>query len=126
LRLLLRFARSTLGSAIVRYFFSYFSFLIPFPKIYESNQLLVFHHPQPQYPTHLLFVPKRAIQGINSLTTQDSKFLLEVLAAAEMLAKQSNSRNTKHALIVNEGKYQEVAFLHFHLIATNSDDIEIG
>ncbi len=115
--ILLRFARSKIGSYLVSWLFAYLSFLIPVKRVVESDDLLAFHHPKPSYPVHILLVPKVAISGINELSTSDGGLLLEVMKLAQNLITKLGPSPSGYRLVLNAGAYQEVPQLHFHLIS---------
>ena len=115
--LLLSFARTRLGGACVRWGFAHVSRLLPVAKLYESERVLAFHHPQPAYPTHILLVPKRPIAGLAELTPHDFPVVNEIFRTAQALAAGLDLETRGYSLIVNGGAYQDVPLLHFHLIS---------
>jgi histidine triad (HIT) family protein len=114
---LLRSARTRLGGVLLRWLFTYLSFLIPVEKLWNSSTLVAFHHPRPTYPVHILIVPKRNIQGVQELKDTDGKLLREILQASHTLASELKLEKLGYRLVVNGGKYQHVTILHFHLIS---------
>ena len=118
--ILLRIARSKIGTYLVPWFFTHLSFLLPVKREFESKELLVFHHPWPSYPVHILLVPKKPIAGIDALITKDNELLLEVMKTAQSLVNEFEPVESGYRLILNAGAYQEVPQLHFHLITEQS------
>jgi histidine triad (HIT) family protein len=115
--LLDRIIRSTFGRLIIGWTCAHMSWAIPVQRLYETENLLAFHHPKPSYGLHILLVPKKAIDSIEALTAADSEFLVDVTRAVQSLAEQFQLQEHGYRLIVNGGRYQEVPQLHFHLIS---------
>ncbi len=117
MRLLFRIARSPIGRLIVGWIFTHMSFVIPVQRLQETKTLVAFHHPKPSYPLHILLVPKKAIGSLTDLTQADCDFVAELFQTVRSLIAELNLEETGYRLIVNGGKYQDVAQLHFHLVS---------
>lgn len=116
--ILIHLARSPLGSLLIGWVFAYASFLLPLKRLYDSKTLIAFHHPKPSYATHIILIPKKAIRGIHAITRVDGNTLIEIVQAADHIARELNLANYK--LIVNGGAYQDVMQIHFHLITDST------
>ena len=116
---LLRLARTQLFGQWIRWSFAHGSFAIPVKRRYETKTLMAFHHPRPSYALHILIVPKREIGSLVDVSTEDTGLLRELLEAAQHLIKAFQLEQVGYRLIINGGAYQDVPFLHVHLI---SDD----
>jgi diadenosine tetraphosphate (Ap4A) HIT family hydrolase len=88
--------------------------IIPVKFLRETNTLLAFFHPEPQYSFHVLVLPKKAIRSFFDLEPADP-FLSEVITAVQSLVAEH--RLTAFRLIVNGGEYQEFPHLNYHLIS---------
>ena len=93
------------------------NFALPLERLHETDTLLAFYHPKPNYPFHILLVPKRHITSLETLSSQDNPFLADVFATVQQLVSKFKLDKGGYRLIVNGGKYQEFGLLHFHLIA---------
>jgi len=89
---------------------------IPNQVISETESLTCFYHPRPDYPIHILLVPKEEILDLSELDPEDSDFLQDVFATVRILVKELDLGEQGYRLVVNGGKYQEFPQLHFHLI----------
>ncbi len=58
--------------------------------IYENNNLIVIKDIAPKAKTHLLIIPKKEIETINDLESNDSELLFEMFLTAKNVAKQLN------------------------------------
>lgn len=113
---LLRLARTRIGGWVLRAWLRYAPQAVPLPALYRSRSLLAFRHPSPSYPFHLLLVPLPPDAGLQDLTQAHAGRLAEVLNTARHLVDEMEPL-AGWQLVVNGGEYQDVALLHFHLIA---------
>lgn len=120
-RLLYSFVKTRIGGLFLHWIFAFFSFIIPGEKLIETDSILAFHHPSPSYPFHILIVPKTKYQSLNDLPSQDQVFEIGLFKAVNELVQKYNLEAKGYRLITNGGIFQEVNYLHFHLI---SDDFE--
>ena len=90
---------------------------IPANIEYEDNNCIVIHDIDPQAPTHLLVIPKKAISRISEASS-DSKALLGhlLLTAAKMAYELKLEKG--YRIVINNGKYggESVPHLHVHLL----------
>ena len=86
--------------------------------IYENNNLIVIKDIAPKAKTHLLIIPKKEIETINDLESNDSELLFEMFLTAKNVAKQLNISEW-YQLHFNVGKkwWQEVMHIHLHLLS---------
>jgi histidine triad (HIT) family protein len=115
--LLFRIARSRYGWLIIGWIFAHMSFIIPVKRLRETDNFVVFHHPAPTYPVHILMVPKKDIGNLVELEDEDDDYLKEVFQIARSLVVELDLAETGYRLILNGGKFQDIPQLHFHLIS---------
>ena len=84
--------------------------------VYETDKTLVFdiQYPYPPNLIHYLVVPKKDIKEIALLTEDDKAYLDDSYAVMGNIVRENNY--TKYRVITNGSGYQEVAYLHFHLV----------
>ena len=109
------FFNTNSGKFLVRIIFSKMSFLIPTKRLRETETLLVFHHPKPSYPFHVVLVPKQTVPNLMELDPKDSTFLSELFTTVQSLVTEFQL--PAYRLIVNGGEYQDFPHLHFHLVS---------
>ena len=90
--------------------------MIPVQRLRETETLIAFHHPRPNYPVHILLVPKRSLDSLMALQTSDADFLTDLFQTVQSLVREFNLETRGYRLINNGGAYQDVPHLHFHLI----------
>jgi len=93
------------------------NFALPLERLRETDRLLAFYHPKPAYPFHVILVPKRVIESIETLSAEDQGFLSDLFSTVQDLVSEFRLAQNGYRLIANGGKYQEFGLLHFHLIS---------
>ena len=93
------------------------NFSLPVARLFESETLLAFFHPQPAYPFHVLITPKENIPDLMALDTHNSSFLNESYKVAQKIISDYQLDQSGYRLIVNGGNFQDFPLLHFHLIS---------
>jgi diadenosine tetraphosphate (Ap4A) HIT family hydrolase len=89
-------------------------FLIP-DVILESDTCLAIRHPKPLSRIHYVLFPKHDTKNITTLTPADSPYVLGCFALARDLVLRDKLQ--AYRFYTNGPKLQEIAYLHFHLIA---------
>jgi|SRR3989344_1642334 len=87
------------------------------PKvIYETDKTLVFdiQYPYPPDKIHYLVAPKRDIKNVDQLTEEDRGYIDEAYIVMGKIVRDNHY--AKYRVITNGPGYQEVAYLHFHLV----------
>ena len=64
---------------------------IPSRKVYEDDEVFAFHDINPARPMHLLVVPKRHIDSLQTITSEDEPVLGRMLSVARRLAEENGS-----------------------------------
>ena len=117
--MLMALAQSPVGRQVIGWIFENMSFAIPVNRLRETVTLIAFHHPKPNYPVHILLVPKKALGDLLELDDADAPFLGDLFKAVQSLVEEFELETQGYRLIVNGGSFQEVPQLHFHLISEN-------
>jgi histidine triad (HIT) family protein len=94
---------------------------IPSQKVYEDDQLVVFHDIHPWAPVHFLMVPKAHVPSLAQVGPQHEALLGRMLALAPKLALQEGCRpypDGGYRVVINTGAEggQEVRHLHIHVM----------
>ena len=90
---------------------------IPGRKIYEDDDVLVFHDIAPVAPVHFMLIPKRHIASLGECTAEDAAILGKLMALIPQLAREQGLKDGFRT-VVNTGKVgrQDVYHLHIHVI----------
>lgn len=83
--------------------------------VLESDTCLAIRNPRPEARTHYVLFPKRDTKNITTLTPSDVPYTVGCFALARELVLRDNLQAYK--LYTNGPALQEIAYLHFHLVA---------
>lgn len=91
---------------------------IPATIVHEDELCLVIRDIQPQAPTHLLVIPKKAIPRVGEAMAEDAATLGHLLLTAAAVARQLQL-DGGYRLVINNGRDggESVPHLHVHLLA---------
>jgi len=89
---------------------------IPNKTVLENDNFLAFEDINPQAKIHVLIIPKVHIQSFNEMT---ANIMSEMTSFIQEVALSLGVKSDGYRLITNIGQNggQEVAHLHFHLLA---------
>lgn len=86
--------------------------------VYEDEHCLAFRDIAPKAPVHVLVIPRRRIQGLQTAQEADVDALGHLLVAARRVAELEGILQAGFRCVVNAGPDggQEVAYLHVHVL----------
>ncbi|MEP7343157.1 MAG: HIT domain-containing protein [Acidobacteriota bacterium] len=87
----------------------------PINKVFETDNVLAFHHTRPFWPVHIVVIPKRHVGSLLTLETEDNELLIELFAAIKQIAAEVVAEYGGARVLTNLGKYQDSKHLHFHI-----------
>ena len=90
---------------------------IPSNKVYEDDKIMVFHDVDPQAPVHVLIIPKKHIDSLDTVQEEDADLLAYIMLKVKDIAAELGLENG-YRLVNNCGEdgLQTVKHLHFHLL----------
>jgi histidine triad (HIT) family protein len=91
---------------------------IPASIVYEDEQVLAFNDINPQAPVHILVIPKRHIESLNSLQPSDDQIVGEIVRRAAALAKDQGTADNGFRTVFNTNRDagQTVFHIPLHLL----------
>lgn len=91
---------------------------IPTKIVFEDDLVIAFEDIDPQAPTHLLVIPKKHLQSIESVTSQDTNIIGHTILVARDLAREQGHKKGGYRLVINTGPDagQSVFHIHVHLL----------
>lgn len=94
---------------------------IPSKKIYEDEDIFVFHDINPAAPVHFLMIPKVHIESLSHVGATHAHLLGKMLQLAPQLALEQGCRPEREGgfrVVINTGLDggQEVFHLHVHVM----------
>lgn len=92
---------------------------IPAKIIFEDKLTIAFKDIDPQAPTHLLVIPKKHLESMETITSQDKNVLGHIILVARDLAQKQGHTRGGYRLIINSGPDagQSVFHIHVHVLA---------
>ena len=90
---------------------------IPSRKVYEDDELLVFHDIAPWAPVHVLAIPKEHLTTFYDVEDRHAPLFGRIMAMAPKLMRELGVTNG-FRIIVNVGRdgLQEVQHVHVHVM----------
>ena len=91
---------------------------IPASIVFEDQRVLAFNDINPQAPTHVLVIPKRHIETLNEIGTEDDQIVGELVRRAAIIAKERGISESGFRAVfnTNAGAGQSVFHIHLHLL----------
>ena len=95
---------------------------IPADIVYETEHVLAFRDINPQAPTHVLVIPKRAISSIADAQESHESLMGKLMLAAAEVARIEGVDQSGYRLVINHGDHggQTVFHLHVHVLGGRS------
>jgi histidine triad (HIT) family protein len=87
--------------------------------VYEDDECVAFNDLSPQAPTHILIVPRRHLDSLDTADENDSGVLGHLLLSAAKIARDRGFADAGYRVVVNTNADggQTVFHLHVHLLA---------
>ena len=91
---------------------------IPAKIVYEDDLCLAFHDISPQAPVHVLLIPKKPIQSLDHMESEDQNLMGHLMLKIGELAKELGISENGYRVVTNIGNWggQSVDHIHFHLL----------
>jgi histidine triad (HIT) family protein len=86
--------------------------------VYENEHVVAFRDINPQAPTHVLVIPRKAIATINDIEPDDRALVGELFLAAKEVARLEGLEQSGYRVVMNcgEGAGQTVFHIHLHVL----------
>lgn len=82
-------------------------------RVFETGQVLAYHHTRPFWETHIVVIPKTHVESL--LTIEDNDLLIKLLDAVKIVAAKVVEEKGAARVLTNLGEYQDSKHLHFHV-----------
>ena len=91
---------------------------IPAKIIFEDQTSLAFEDVNPRAPVHILIIPKKHIESIDSMEESDRELLGHLSLLARNIARERKVDQTGYRCVTNTGPNagQSVFHIHVHLL----------
>jgi histidine triad (HIT) family protein len=90
----------------------------PADVVFEDGDLLAFRDIDPKAPVHILLIPKKHIESLETVGAEDQALFGKMVVAARDLARKEGVAPDGYRLVINtnRGAGQSVWHLHLHLM----------
>lgn len=92
---------------------------VPATIVYEDDQVVAFQDIAPKAPVHLLVIPTRHVEGLQTFNrAADADIMAALFACVARLAQETGVAASGYRAVVNAGRDggQSVLHLHLHLL----------
>jgi histidine triad (HIT) family protein len=89
----------------------------PVEVVFETDEVLAFHHTRPFWPVHIVVVPKKHIPSLTDLGGNPVELVHSVLEVVRMVASDVEREHGACRVLTNLGEYQDSKHLHFHVLS---------
>jgi diadenosine tetraphosphate (Ap4A) HIT family hydrolase len=88
--------------------------LMPF-VVFETDKTIAIKRPFSSERIHYVIIPKKDIENIGEISGADTQYLTDAFLVGRWIIERENL--SKYRLYTNGPGYQDVTYLHFHLVA---------
>jgi histidine triad (HIT) family protein len=81
--------------------------------VFETENILAYHHTRPFWETHIVVIPKMHVGSL--LTIEEDALLIELIDAVKQVAAKVVEEQGAARVLTNLGEYQDSKHLHFHV-----------
>ena len=96
---------------------SHMNIIIPTKCLRETETWIAFYHPKPTNKFHVLLMPKHPYKSMMDIHEEEAIIMKDVIVMAQSIVNEFKLEQSGYRLLTNGGKYQDIPYLHFHLIA---------
>ncbi len=89
---------------------------IPCDELYSDEKCLVFKDVAPQAPIHFLVIPRKPIESLREVKSEDKELLGHLLLVGAKIATQQGLENWRTVINTGTKAGQTVFHLHLHII----------
>ncbi|HEY5563441.1 MAG TPA: histidine triad nucleotide-binding protein [Clostridiaceae bacterium] len=95
---------------------------IPSQIVYENEEIFCFNDINKEAPVHVVIIPKKHIESLNSLEEKDGRVIGDIFVKAKIIAKILGIDERGYRIVSNCGidGGQTVNHIHFHLLGGRS------
>jgi histidine triad (HIT) family protein len=114
---LLAAGRWRLFSSIFQCLFKPMNHLLPVDRLAENADWFAFFHPQPDYPLHILILPKEGIPTLSKAPDDQLALYASLFDLVKVLLLRFDLESAGYRLITNGGPNQTIPQWHWHLVS---------
>lgn len=90
----------------------------PAKYVHEDESAVAFEDIRPRAPTHLIVIPRKHIESLETLSTEDEPVMGHLHTVAARLARERGLDQSGYRVVINTGRNagQSVFHVHLHLM----------
>jgi len=91
---------------------------MPAKVLFEDTHFLAFEDINPKAPTHILIIPKKHIESLDTMVEEDEFAVGRLFMVARNLAREKKVHRSGYRTVINTGAdaCQSVFHIHLHLL----------
>ena len=120
LSLLLTAARWHPLRPLAAFFYRHMNRFLPLDRLDENAYWMAVHHPQPEYPLHILILPKQDIPALTHTPGAGPGLYADLFLLVEQMIHRFDLETSGYRLITNGGPNQSIPIWHWHLVCEAS------
>jgi histidine triad (HIT) family protein len=109
-------ARARLLRPWVTFFYPHMQRFLPLERLAENPYWMAVYHPQPEYPLHILILPKQSISCLTDAPNDDPRLCADLMLIVQRLISDFQLKDRGYRLITNGGGNQSIPIWHWHLV----------
>lgn len=86
-------------------------------KVYESENIVAFHHTRPFWEHHIVAIPKTHIESMASSEAHNPELMSELMSVMHQLAIDFKDKYGGCHIGTNVGSYQSAKHMHWYIHA---------
>jgi histidine triad (HIT) family protein len=95
---------------------------IPVKIVEETKHILAYYHTQPQWPVHIVVIPKFHVKSLLEFDDGEDELMGEMMEVLKKVVRMVKEKYGGCRLTTNFGKFQETKHLHWHIYTTDHMD----
>jgi len=89
---------------------------IPATLVHEDEESVAFEDISPQAPTHTLVIPRRHMESLKGIESDDAALIGRLMVTASQIAQKKGLESFRTVVNTGAGAGQTVFHLHVHLL----------
>ena len=91
---------------------------IPAEKVYEDDDIFAFKDINPVAPVHVLVIPKKKMESVADLRSEDPETVGRFMIGVSRVAAQLGLESDGYRVVFNTGRdaLQTVPYIHAHIV----------
>jgi histidine triad (HIT) family protein len=101
---------------LLTFFYPHMHRFLPLERLAENDHWMAVRHPQPEYPLHILILPKAGIPSLSTAPSDDPQLYADLIQLVQALISDFSLADQGYRLITNGGENQTIPIWHWHLV----------